>query len=87
MITRIKVVNDNAERGERPEYVKKEEQKRLDREENRLKALTEWETINSHLIIATGMAMCHPVHGPWPEKELEANLPPVGDERVVTWVR
>ena len=82
-------MNENAERGERSDYVRKEEQRRLDREVNRMKALAEWEAINTHLIIATGMALCLPVHGPWPEQELEANLPPVGEERVVTftWVR
>ena len=38
-------------------------------------------------VLLSYMALCQPVHGPLPEQALEANLSPVGEERVVTWVR
>ena len=79
-------MNKKAEHGERLEYTKKEEERRLEREHNRMKALESWEGINTHIIMATGMALCQPILGPWPELALEANLPPVGEARVVTWV-
>ena len=86
VIARIKEVNNKSEHGERLEYTKKEEERRLEREQNRMKALESWEGINTHTIMATRMALCHPILDPWPDLALEANLPPVGDAKVVTWV-
>ena len=55
-------------------YTNKEAQKRLEREENRNKALAMWESLNSYVTGATaGTAV--------------AKLPAIGETRVVSWVQ
>ena len=73
-MARLKEVNRDAERGSRLGYTTKNEQRRLEREVNRQKALASWETLNSHVMVATASTVL-------------ANLPPVGDFRVVNWMQ
>jgi hypothetical protein len=77
VLAKIKEVDKKAEYGPRVDYVKKDEEKRLKREENRIKALEEWEKLNSHIVTATAGDVCQPVAGP-----LVAHLRAVGDARV-----
>ena len=77
MLAKIKEVDKKAEYGQRNDYFKRDEVKRLERAANIIEALKEWEGINSHIMTATEGDMCLQVKG-----SLVAHLPSVGDARV-----
>ncbi len=66
--------------GPRKGYVTKEEQKRAKREENRIRELVEWETMNMHIVAPLSGLVCLPVG-----TKLIANLPAVGESRVYNY--
>ena len=70
VLARIKEVNREAKRGPRVGYTTKEVERRLERERNREEALASWETLNSHVMLATAGTVL-------------AELPPFGNSRVV----
>ena len=59
----------------------REEERRLERDANRLKALGEWKTLKEHIVLATAVDVCQPVNMP----HLTACLPAVGDTRVYSY--
>ena len=79
-MAKIKEVDKKAETGPRVDYVAKDEERRLKREENRVKALKEWELLNSHIVEATAGDVYQPMAGP-----IVAHLPAIGDARVYAY--
>ena len=84
-MARTKEVNKDVERGARGGYTTRDKERRLKREENRARALSEWEAINLCIIVATGGDVCQPIACPWPAAPLKANLSAAGDARVMEY--
>ena len=80
MLAKIKEVDKNAKTGPRVDYVSKDEELRLKREGNRIKALKEWELLNPHTVEATAGDVYQPMAGP-----IVAHLPAIGDTRVYAY--
>ena len=67
----------SARRGKRKDYISKDEQRKVLREDNRIEALLKWESLNQHIIDVTDGTGCHPGNS-----LIFARLPALGEERV-----